>query len=202
MKAILSRYGFWGSIRLLINLLYTKLFFPRAKIIRLPFDIRNKKNIQIGKGFITGTGCRLEAYPEENRDKKVLVIGRHVEINDYVHITCAASVIINDDVLIASKVYISDINHGNYSGNGLHDSPESIPSKRKNIGKPVFIDEKVWIGESACILPGSRIGKGCIIGAMSLVNSEIPPYSIAVGVPAKVIKQYNFQTKHWEKVLS
>lgn len=202
MTDILSRYGFWGSVRLLFNLVYTKLFFPYAKIIRLPFDIRNKRSIQIGKGFITGTGCRLEAYPQQDDSKKILVIGRHVEINDYVHITCASSVIINDDVLIASKVYISDINHGNYSGNDLHDSPESVPSKRKNTAKPVFIDEKVWIGESACILPGSHIGKGCIIGAMSLVNSEIPPYSIAAGIPARVIKQYNFQTRCWEKVLS
>ena len=50
------------------------------------------------------------------------------------------------------------------------------------------------------ILPGVEIGKGLIIGANSVVTKSIPDYSIAAGNPAKVIKQYNFNTKRWEKI--
>lgn len=198
---LLKRYGFTGSIKMFCSVLYSKIFFPQVKIIRLPFDIRNKQNVLIGKGFIAGRGCRIEAYPVINSNKKILHIGEHVEINDYVHITCSESVVISNNVLIASKVLITDLNHGNYSkSGGMQDHPDSEPGKRQLFTNPVFIDENVWIGESCCILPGSSIGKGSIIGAMSVVNNIIPPYSIAVGIPAKVVKQFNFDTGNWEKV--
>ena len=51
-----------------------------------------------------------------------------------------------------------------------------------------------------CILPGVTIGEGSIIGALSVVTKDIPPFSIAVGSPAKVIKIYNFETEKWENV--
>ena len=107
--------SFYELIKLSINLLKTKLFFPKARLIRFPFDIRGKKYIKDGKNFTTGTGCRIEAYKFFS-DSPKLIIGNNVQINDYVHLACGQSLIIEDDVLIASKVYISDINHGNYSG--------------------------------------------------------------------------------------
>ena len=66
--------------------------------------------------------------------------------------------------------------------------------------KPVTIDDGTWIGEKVCILPGVTIGKKFIIGAGAVVNKSIPDYSMAAGVPAKVIKKYNFKTHSWEKV--
>lgn len=195
----LRKYGLYGSIRLAISWVYTKIFFPQAKIIRLPADIRNSRNIEIGKNFITGFGCRIEALPVKNTNDKILKIGANVQINDYVHIACADSLTIGNNTLIASKVFITDLNHGNYSLN-IQDSPESIPSERQLYTKPVEIGENVWIGEFVSILPGSKIGKGSIIGTLSLVNSEVPPYSIAVGIPARVIKKFNFEKKLWETV--
>ena len=56
-----KRYGLLGSMRLCISLFYTKLKHPQARLIRLPFDIRNKQYIKIGKNFTTGFGCRIEA---------------------------------------------------------------------------------------------------------------------------------------------
>lgn len=63
-----------------------------------------------------------------------------------------------------------------------------------------MIDDNVWLGELVCIMPGVTVGKGSIVGAHSVVTHDIPPYSIAVGSPAKVIKQYNFSTKIWEAI--
>ena len=195
---MLERYGFLGSLKLGISLIYTKLFFKQARLIRLPFDIRNKKFIQIGKKFTSGVGCRIEAYPENK--EKVVFIGDNVQINDYVHISGMKGVRLGDNVLIASKVFISDLNHGNYSDEGLIDSPHTPPSERKLYAKPIIIEDNVWLGEFVSVLSGVTIGKGSIVGANSVVSRSLPPYVIAVGTPARVVKKYNFDTKKWDKV--
>ncbi len=190
-----KRYGFLGSIRLALCLIYTKIFYPSARLIRLPFDIRNRRYISIGKGFTTGVGCRIEAYPQSGKDK-VLLFGDNIEINDYVHISAGEKIVIGNNVLIASKVFISDINHGNYTGID-QDNPMSIPNSRALSTKSIEIKDNVWIGEGVCIMSGVTIGFGCIIGASSVVTKSIPDYCIAVGTPAKVIKKYDFEKNEW-----
>lgn len=195
---MLERYGVLGSMRLFVSLIYTKLFFRKARLIRLPFDIRNRKNVKIGKNFTAGFGCRIEAFPL-NEDYGICIsIGENVQINDYVHIGAVGSITIGNNVLMASKIYISDHNHGTYD-DLISDHPMSIPIDRKAICKPVVIGDNVWLGESVCILPGVTIGKGCVIGALSVVTKSIPPYSIAVGVPAKVVKEFDFDINKWIK---
>jgi len=154
-----SFYELW---KLGINLIKTKIFFPKARLIRFPFDISN----------------------------------------DYVHLSCAESVIIEDNVLIASKVYVSDLNHGNYSSlkNPEHSCPDEIVKERKIFTKPVKICQNAWLGENVAVLSGVTIGKNSIIGANSVISKNIPENCIAVGNPAKVIKKYNFETRRWEKI--
>jgi len=196
---MLKRYGLIGSLKLFISLIYTKIFFNSARIIRLPFDIRNRHLISLGKGLTTGYGCRIEALPLSKTDKIVIQFGNDVQINDYVHITAMESVTIGNNVLIASKVYISDCSHGSYAGNQYDSEPDTAPSLRPLYSKSVSIEDNVWIGEFVSILPGVTIGKGSIIGSMSVVTKPIPAYSIAVGAPAKVIKVFNFSNQRWEK---
>ncbi|MDV6168395.1 acetyltransferase [Flavobacterium sp. DG1-102-2] len=195
---MLRRYGFIGAFKLLMSLIYTKLFFPGARLIRLPFDIRNKRNIIIGKGFTTGFGCRIEAYPK-NDGEKVLFFGDNIEINDYVHIAAGEKIIFGNNVLIASKVFISDINHGRYTGESP-DSPMSAPNSRKLSTNPVTIRDNVWIGEGVCIMSGVTIGVGCVIGASSVVTKDVPDFCIAVGSPARVVKKFDFETNKWHPV--
>ena len=195
---MIKRYGVIGCLRLLVSFIYTKIFFRNARLIRLPFDIRNNRYIKLDKGFTTGIGCRLEAYPENK--KKVLHIGKNVQINDYVHISAMENVSIGNNVLIASKVFISDLNHGSYGVDNIHDSPDTPPNKRKLYCKPIIIEDNVWLGEFVSVLQGVTIGKGTIVGANSVVSRSLPPYVIAVGVPAKVIKKYNFENGKWERV--
>lgn len=198
-----KKYGFFGLVNMMKSYLFTKVFFSGVRLIRLPFDIRNQHLIDLGSRLTTGKGCRLEAYPVDGRSKQVLLrFGEAVEINDYVHITAMERVTIGNNVLIASKVYISDSAHGVYSGEELHSSPEIKPNDRALTTNPVTIEDNVWIGEFVSILPGVTIGKGSIIGTMSVVTKSIPPNSIAVGAPAKVIKSYNFASGRWERVKS
>lgn len=201
----LRKYSFFDILTLFFYKLVSPLYFPNARLIRLPIQVRGKQFMQVGSQFTTGKYCRLEALGDNTRIGKrkiMLRIGNNVQINDNVHIAAAGSLSIGNNVLIASKVFISDHNHGNYKNNDLipQDSPLTIPIKRALMIKPVVIENNVWIGEFVSILPGVTIGEGSIIGTMSVVNNNIPPYCIAVGSPAQVIKKYNFKSQEWEKV--
>lgn len=176
----------------------TKLSITSARLLRLPIDIRGKKGIDFGTGLTTGYGCRIESFSEDG--SKTLFFGNNVQINDYCHINALNSVRIGDNVLIASKVFITDLEHGSYAGNENDSQPSSIVKDRPLSSKPVVIGNNVWIGELCSILPGVTIGENSIIGANSVVTKSIPANSIAVGNPAKVIKQFNFSTNKWERI--
>lgn len=193
-----KRYSILGWLKLLISYFYTKIFYSKSRLIRLPFDVRNKANINFGKNLTVGVGCRVEAYSKTKNI--VLNFGNNVQINDYVHITAMESVIIGNNVLLASKIYISDCSHGSYSGNNSDSNPDTIPADRPLFSKPVLIEDNVWLGEFVSVLPGVTIGRGTIVGANSVVSKSLPQYVIAVGNPAKPIKKYNFQNSKWEKI--
>lgn len=188
-----SYYSTNEKIKNLISLINTKIFWKNAKLIRRPYYVRNKKNIKYGSGFTTGYNVRIEA----SSTKVSIYIGENVVIGDYCHIVGRKRLYIGDNTLIASRVFISDTSHGSYDCE-LADSPEISPRDRKLSYKPVNIGSNVWIGENVSILQGVTIGNGAIIGANSVVTKDIPDNCIAVGVPAKVIKKYNFENCTWE----
>ena len=164
-------------------------------------SIRGKIFINFGKKLTTGYHCRLETYPIEKEKVKVLQFGENVQLNDFVHIAAAQKVESGNNVLIASKVFISDICHGDYSDSREMSDPFEHPKDRKLSTKPVIIHDDVWIGEMVSVLPGVEIGKGSIIGANSVVTKNVSAYCIVAGNPAKLIKKYNFKTKRWERVV-
>ncbi len=161
-------------------------------------DIRGRRFIRVSKGFTTGVGCRIEAYPKNNH--ATLFFGENFQMNDYVHITAMRNVTIGNNVLLASKIYISDCSHGSYTGDEDDSNPNSIPHSRPLYAKSVIIEDNVWLGESVSVLPGVTIGTGTIVGANSVVSKSLPPNVIAVGSPAKPIKKYNFESQRWERI--
>ena len=192
------------SITEVIYLTYCKVrtytVWSKARLIRFPIDIRNKKNIDLGRNLTTGIGCRIECFPISDACEVVLKFGENVQMNDYVHITAAKSVEIGDNVLMASKIYISDCSHGSYLGDSSDSSPLTSPIDRPLSVKPVKIENNVWLGEFVSVLPGVTIGQGTIVGANSVVSKSLPPNVIAVGSPAKPIKKFNFETNQWERI--
>lgn len=176
------------------SLFLTKLFFRPARLIRRPFYLRGSKNgMQFESGFTTGYRCRFELFSEKG--ETVLKFGKNCKLGDQVHITASESVAIGNDCLMASNIYISDTNHGTGT-----EAPMTPPDSRPLSSRPVSIGDCVWVGEAVAILPGSTIGDGCIIGAHSVVKGEIPPYTIAVGAPARPVKKYNFDLNVWERI--
>jgi lipopolysaccharide O-acetyltransferase len=193
-------YGIFSVLYLMACVVFTKIFFRPARIIRLPVSIRFRNRIKFGHGFTTGVGCRIDALVVEGHPSKTKIyFGTSVQINDYVHIAAVDSIVIGNDVLIASKVFITDHNHGSYSSPNGSD-PMSKPASRPLVVSPVVIRDNVWIGEFVSILPGVTIGKGSVIGSNTIVTSDIPEYSIAVGSPARVVKRYDFELEEWVRV--
>lgn len=122
-----------------------------------------------------------------------MIIGSGCSIGHFNEIYATKSIVIEDNVLTADRVYISDNLHG-------YENPE-IPVIKQPIKQngTVRIGEGSWLGAGACVI-GANIGKHCVIGANAVVTHDIPDYSVAVGIPAKVIKKYNFNTSKWENV--
>ena len=98
-------------------------------------------------------------------------------INVNVHLVCRVKIKIGDGTTIAPNVVIRD------------NEPHKILDGRHVPIKPIEIGKHVWIGTGVTILKGVKIGDGAVIGAKSLVNKDIPAKCLAVGVPAKVIKE-------------
>lgn len=155
--------------------------------IEYPARIKNAQYISIGNNFHSLYNLRIEAWDSygDQRFEPEIVIGDNVSLNTDVHIGCIKRVVIGDNVLMASRIYISDHFHGD-AGAGAFDVP---PGARPLVSRgPVIILKNVWIGEGACIMPGVTIGENAIIGANSVVTKNIPANSVVAGVPAIVIR--------------
>lgn len=188
-------YSIFDVIRNSFSFLYTKLYYPRARLIRWPLFTSGARFIY-GNGLTLGRGCRIDVGDRSD----ALKIGSNARIGDYVHINADKKVHIGDNVLMASKIFISDANHGSYSGD-CQSLPNTNPSQRELFFEPVVIGDNVWIGENVVILPGTTIGNGCVIGANSLLKGKnYPDNTIVAGTPARVIKKFNVNTCRWEKI--
>ena len=177
-----------------------KLGCSRIRVGRMP-RILGLKYMKIGSGFSAGNSLWLEAVSRHAADtySPFLTIGQNVTMSDSVHIACAFSLSIGNNVLVGSRVIITDHNHGSYTGIA-QDNPSTPPNMRKLSCKTTVIEDCVWIGDGVVILPGARIGEGSIIGANSVVSGLIPSSCIALGVPARPVKKFDVETNTWKSL--
>lgn len=188
-------YGTIGIIRLFRDVFLTKIFFNNARVVRYPFYIRGMKFFKYSENLTIGVGIRIDVYEAISNTIPLLKIGKNCQINDYVHIGCVKSVVIGDNVLIASKVFITDHNHGSFPIDEQFNIP---PVLRGLTSSPVNIGDNVWLGENVVILPGVSIGNGCVVGAGSVVTKSFSDNCLIVGNPARVIKVFCENKKTWE----
>ena len=190
-----NKYSLSEKVKNVYSLVMTKMINKQARFIRRPIYIRGAKSLEGCKNLTAGRFCRFDL----NGEKKTLCIGDNCELGDMTHIVAHENVVIGNNVLIASKVFISDTNHGETKG-GNASNPLVPPNERPLTTNKVVIGNNVWIGENVVVLPGASIGDGCIIGANSTVKGVIPKYCIAVGSPARVVKRWNEKIEMWEVV--
>ena len=149
-----------------------------------------------GKSYITlEDSVTVRPYAQIWSGGGTVRIGRGSEVGERCRISIANSLKIGEKVLLSPNVYITDCDH-EYHNIEVPVIDQGVVQK----GQKVSIGEGSYIGINAVIVGNVKIGKHCVIGANSVVTNDIPDYSVAVGVPARVLKQYNRATKKWENV--
>lgn len=194
---MIRKYSVFSFFYLGFCFLYTKIFFFKARLIRLPFFLYGKKGFLYGKHLTLGKHNRIDIFNEKNA---ILSIGNNAQLNDFNHIACMKSIRIGNDVLIGSRVSIIDHEHGIYNGDKNQSEVNSKAIERDYFCNSVSIGNNVWVGDGAIILPGTNVGNNCIIGAGSVVKNTFPSNVIIVGNPARIVKKYDFNLKKWKKI--
>lgn len=129
------------------------------------------KNVNIKRGAFFGSGKNIEIGDNSDIGLDAYIAG----------IDRGGELVIGNNVMMAPHVTILTLSHN-------YDNPEIPINQQGSYPTKVIIDDDVWIGYRAIILPNITIGKGAIIGAGAVVTHNVPPYKIVGGVPAKIIK--------------
>lgn len=177
-------------------------------VLQSPFEIRHPERMSIGRDVRLGPGSVLKMvvdYPRAwmrhpDGDHVTQTFDPHLDIGDRVtataglRITVYGRVTIEDDVLFAANVYLSDGGHALTRGDR--------PYKYQGIGRvaPVHIERGAWLGNNAVVLPGVRIGAFAVVGANSVVGSDVPAGTIVVGAPARPVRRWDGRREAWVAV--
>lgn len=141
--------------------------------------------------FKIGKNSTIEDFSVINNGMGAVILGDGVRVG--LSNVIIGPVTIGNDVIIAQNVVISGLNHG-------YEDISMPISKQPCTTKQITVEDECWIGANCVITAGVTIGKHSIVAAGSIVTKDIPPYSVVVGNPAKVIKKYNSETAKWERV--
>ncbi|MHC1774070.1 MAG: DapH/DapD/GlmU-related protein [Lentimicrobium sp.] len=144
------------------------------------------------KKFSLGTNSTIESFCVVNNGAGNVIIGENARVG--IGTVIIGPVTMGNGSGTGQHVFIGGFNHG------YTDGTQNSKYQPLDI-KGVMIEDDAHIGANSVVLAGVTIGKRCQIGAGSVVTKDIPPYSVAVGNPARVIKQFNFETNQWEKVI-
>lgn len=155
--------------------------------IELPISTLGLSCFTIGNNFNVRKDFKLRAYQEYEKFQFLpeIAIGNNFYAGTQSCIAIIGKLVIGDNVTLASRVTIIDHAHGKADYSDME-----IPVMKRELSTkgPIVIEDNVWICEGAVILGGVTIGKNSIVAANAVVTKDVLPYSIAAGVPAKIIK--------------
>lgn len=182
MNDIEARPRLW--LRLL-QFTYTK----RGKGSKIYSSVR--KDITPFNRFELGKRSVIESFACINNAVGDVIIGEATRVG--LRNTIIGPVKIGNNVILAQNIVLSALNHS------YEKTTECIAAQKVTTSQ-ITIEDDVWIAANCTITAGVTIGKHSVVAAGAVVTKDIPPYSLAAGVPAKIIKKYNPESKEWEKV--
>ena len=177
-------------------------------VIQSPRQIGNPHLIHLGSDVKLGPNSVLRAlqklpgswleHPEGEHVTQTftpeLRIGDRVTATGLLQVIAHERIIIEDDVMFATNVFVCDGLHGFERGD--------VPYKYQGIFRiaPIHIGQGSWLGQNVVVLPGVTIGECAIVGANSVVSKDVPAHSVAVGAPAKVTRRWDHASESWQSV--
>lgn len=170
--------------------------FGSGSVIKYPSKIWNKKYLKIGNDSFVAEGSFFalsDCYMGERYNPSVK-IGNDVCIGANFFVASVGSIVIEDNVLMSDRVFISDHIHD------YEDVASPIKNQKLKYKGDVLIKEGAFIGINSVISPGVTIGKNSVVGASSVVTKSVPDYCVVAGNPAKIIKRYNSEQEKWQNI--
>lgn len=164
-------------------------------ILEWPLKVYGAEYITLGKNVMISWNGWLYGNSKYNDQEFTpeIIIGDSTYIGNNCHIVACNKVQIGKEVLIADRCYLSDNLHE------YRDIDRSIGNNVLLVPGEINIGDHSWLGDNVSVFGDVTIGKHCVIGANSVVIQDIPDYSVAVGIPARVVKRYDFATQQWRR---
>jgi acetyltransferase-like isoleucine patch superfamily enzyme len=153
------------------------------------FRSERERAVEYGRGASTYLGTMFDLGPRAR-----VTLGDFALVHG-ARIICDAEVSIGDYALISWNVVLMDTYRVPMNAEQRRQEMKLVPTREKRLAcaavaaQPIRIERNVWIGFDACILPGVTIGEGSIIGARSVVTQSVPPFTIAAGNPARIVRE-------------
>jgi acetyltransferase-like isoleucine patch superfamily enzyme len=156
--------------------------FGRKTVIMPQLRIAGEHRISIGANIFIGPGSWLQTLENDGDCSVAIKIGNRTSIAGGCVISAVKQVIIEEDVLLARNVYISDHMHRHTS--------TTLPILRQGLDRVMAVRVKsgAWLGQNVVVCPGVTIGKNAVVGANSVVTKDVPDFAVAVGAPARVVR--------------
>lgn len=158
--------------------------FGRGSVLETPIRLSGQERIAIGSDVFVGPGCWFQTLYDQGGSEVALVLGDGVNIAGNCVISAVADVRLGRKVLLARNVYISDHIHA------YDDTATAVLDQGIARVERVEIGDGAWLGQNVVVCPGVRIGRGAVIGANAVVLDDIPDFCLAVGTPARVVREF------------
>ncbi|HEY8647058.1 MAG TPA: acyltransferase [Gaiellaceae bacterium] len=160
-------------------------FGPKS-VVQLPVRLSGESHVSIGTDVFIGAGSWIQVIAGQSPPgvEPEITIGDGTSIAGFCVLSAVRSIRIGRKVLMARNVYIADHVHA------FSDPAAAVLDQGVRDVRPVTIGDGAWLGQNVFVAPGVSIGRGAVVGANSVVLSDVPDHSVAVGVPARVVRTF------------
>lgn len=163
-----------------------------GSVLEPPFRVTRPDRVAVGRNVLIRMNAWFSVFPENpDASGPLLTIGDGSRLGSDLVVACSRRVTIGLNVLAADRVFIGDTYHD------YRDPDCPISEQRNAPARPVTIGDGAFLGIGSVVLPGVHVGANACVGAAAVVTQDVPPRSVVVGNPARVVKRWDPSTREW-----